>query len=94
MWFTIGSMDTPSAPQQTSSNDFQPPKEHPHRILLVEDDDALANVYITRLKGEGFDVRRVANGEGPRERHDHRTGTTNSGASCSPVSSMASSRVP
>jgi two-component system phosphate regulon response regulator PhoB len=33
------------------------------RILLVEDDDALANVYITRLQAENFDVRRVANGE-------------------------------
>lgn len=33
------------------------------KILLVEDDDALANVYMMRLKGEGFDVTRVANGE-------------------------------
>lgn len=33
------------------------------RILLVEDDDALANVYITRLQAENFDVKRVANGE-------------------------------
>jgi len=33
------------------------------KILLVEDDDALANVYTMRLKGEGFDVKRVANGE-------------------------------
>lgn len=33
------------------------------RILMVEDDDALANVYITRLQAEGFDVRRVNNGE-------------------------------
>jgi two-component system phosphate regulon response regulator PhoB len=36
---------------------------HPKRILLVEDDDALANVYVMRLQAEGFDVRRVANGE-------------------------------
>jgi DNA-binding response OmpR family regulator len=36
---------------------------HPSRILLVEDDDALANVYVTRLQSEGFDVRRVNNGE-------------------------------
>ena len=35
----------------------------PKRILLVEDDDALANVYQMRLQTEGFDVRRVANGE-------------------------------
>lgn len=33
------------------------------KILLVEDDDALANVYQTRLEAEGFNVRRVANGE-------------------------------
>lgn len=36
---------------------------HPKRILLVEDDDALANVYLMRLEAEGFEVRRVANGE-------------------------------
>jgi DNA-binding response OmpR family regulator len=33
------------------------------KILLVEDDEALASVYQTRLTGEGFDVRWVANGE-------------------------------
>lgn len=33
------------------------------KILLVEDDDALANVYVQRLRSEGFDVKRVANGE-------------------------------
>lgn len=36
---------------------------HPKRILLVEDDDALASVYLVRLQAEGFDVKRVANGE-------------------------------
>lgn len=36
---------------------------HPKRILLVEDDDALASVYVMRLQAEGFDIRRVANGE-------------------------------
>lgn len=36
---------------------------HPRHILLVEDDDAIATVYQTRLLAEGFDVRRVANGE-------------------------------
>lgn len=45
-----------------AKEEFKPP-EHPPRILLVEDDDALANVYITRLQAEGFDTRRVANGE-------------------------------
>lgn len=33
------------------------------RILLVEDDNSLASVYTTRLQAEGFDVRRVPNGE-------------------------------
>jgi len=33
------------------------------KILFVEDDDALANVYIVRLQAEGFDVKRVTNGE-------------------------------
>lgn len=37
--------------------------ERQKRILLVEDDDALANVYLTRLVAAGFDVKRVANGE-------------------------------
>lgn len=35
----------------------------PKRILLVEDDNSLANVYLTRLQAEGFDVRHVADGE-------------------------------
>lgn len=33
------------------------------KILLVEDDEGLAQVYITRLEVEGFEVRRVPNGE-------------------------------
>ena len=36
---------------------------HPKRILLVEDDDALASTYLMRLQAEGFDVQRVSNGE-------------------------------
>lgn len=40
----------------------QPPT-HLKKILLVEDDDNLAGVYTTRLQAEGFDVRRVPNGE-------------------------------
>jgi two-component system phosphate regulon response regulator PhoB len=35
----------------------------PKKILLVEDDDALANVYTTRLEVEGFVTKRVSNGE-------------------------------
>ncbi len=33
------------------------------KILLVEDDDNLANVYMMRLEAEGFSVKRVPNGE-------------------------------
>lgn len=33
------------------------------KILLVEDDDALASVYQMRLEAEGFGIKRVSNGE-------------------------------
>lgn len=33
------------------------------KILLVEDDESLAQVYISRLQMEGFDVKHVSNGE-------------------------------
>jgi DNA-binding response OmpR family regulator len=33
------------------------------KILLVEDDDALAAVYVARLQAEGFNIQRVPNGE-------------------------------
>ncbi len=33
------------------------------KILLVEDDRALASVYVSRLELEGFDVKHVLNGE-------------------------------
>ena len=33
------------------------------KILLVEDDEGLASVYLTRLEAEGFTVHRVPNGE-------------------------------
>jgi DNA-binding response OmpR family regulator len=39
------------------------PSGHGKKILFVEDDDALAGVYLVRLQAEGFEVRRVANGE-------------------------------
>jgi DNA-binding response OmpR family regulator len=39
------------------------PAGHPKRILFVEDDDALASVYLVRLQAEWFLVQRVANGE-------------------------------
>jgi DNA-binding response OmpR family regulator len=50
------SMDNQNQPPQA-------PGQHPKKILLVEDDDALASVYLTRLQAEGFDVKRVPNGE-------------------------------
>lgn len=52
-------MDDQTQQPQPQNND---PK-HPKKILLVEDDDSLAAVYLTRLQAEGFDVRRVPNGE-------------------------------
>lgn len=33
------------------------------KILLVEDDNGLASVYVARLEAEGFDTKRVADGE-------------------------------
>lgn len=51
----------PASPPPAAPN-ADPPK-HPQRILLVEDDDALANVYVSRLQAEGFEIRRVKNGE-------------------------------
>jgi DNA-binding response OmpR family regulator len=33
------------------------------KILVVEDDNNMANVYLTRLQAENFIVRRVDNGE-------------------------------
>lgn len=47
----------------TSQNSQAAPVGHPKRILFVEDDDALASVYLVRLQAEGFEVQRVANGE-------------------------------
>ena len=48
-------------PQQPPTN-YTPPNQ-PKKILLVEDDNSLAAVYVTRLQAEGFDIRRVPNGE-------------------------------
>ncbi len=44
-------------------SDSLPPTSNQQKILLVEDDDALASVYQTRLQAEGLDVKRVPNGE-------------------------------
>lgn len=46
-----------------SQNTTPPADNRQRKILLVEDDDALANVYQTRLESEGFAIRRVPNGE-------------------------------
>lgn len=46
-----------------NENRTQTPGVHLKKILLVEDDDGLANVYTTRLQAENFDTRRVPNGE-------------------------------
>jgi len=46
----------PPAPTQSSSGPMK-------KILYVEDDDGLAEVYLTRLDAEGFEVKRVPNGE-------------------------------
>lgn len=63
---TINGMDqntsTSAAPAAQPTEPFKVP-DQAKRLLLVEDDNALANVYVTRLQTEGFDVRRVANGE-------------------------------
>src|SRR3990167_137877 len=50
-------MDQPAPPPLAQNLDRQ------RKVLLVEDDDNLANVYLTRLQAEGFDVKRVPNGE-------------------------------
>lgn len=50
---------TTAAPTPTPSTSAPGAK----KILLVEDDDALASVYVTRLIAEGFDVKRTPNGE-------------------------------
>src|SRR4030095_6930363 len=49
--------------QQTPQNPTPTATSKPKKILLVEDDDTLAEVYKTRLHAEGFDLKRVPNGE-------------------------------
>ncbi len=53
---------TPVAPVPSSIPPSSPDSKK-KKILFVEDDDALASVYLTRLQAEGFDVKRVPNGE-------------------------------
>ena len=54
---------TPAPAPQPNQTPPAPQTSHPKKILIVEDDDALAGVYQMRLQAEGFDVKRVANGE-------------------------------
>lgn len=51
----MSGMDTQQTPPANAT--------HAKKILLVEDDDALASVYQTRLEAEGFNLLRVPNGE-------------------------------
>lgn len=55
---------TPTTPQpQPTPPPPQPATSGNKKILFVEDDEALASVYMMRLEAEGFQVRRVPNGE-------------------------------
>ncbi len=53
--------DTPS--DQSVATAPAPASSGTKKVLLVEDDNNLADVYTTRLQAEGFDVKRVPNGE-------------------------------
>jgi DNA-binding response OmpR family regulator len=53
---------TPQPVPHPIEQTFIPPT-HLKKILMVEDDDDLAKVYMMRFKAEGFEVRRVNNGE-------------------------------
>ncbi len=53
----------PTMPAPTPVTTPAPVNSAKKKILLVEDDDALASVYQTRLQAENFDVKRVPNGE-------------------------------
>jgi DNA-binding response OmpR family regulator len=57
-------MDQSSTPPkaQPIEQSFTPPA-HSKLILLVEDDENLAKVYLMRFKAEGFEIKRVNNGE-------------------------------
>lgn len=55
--------ETPVQQSQVQPNPSNDPAPATRKILLVEDDDALASVYTTRFQAEGFDTKRVPNGE-------------------------------
>lgn len=52
-----------NTPQDQSASEISEAPAGMKKILVVEDDDALANVYNTRFTAEGFHVQRVPNGE-------------------------------
>lgn len=58
-------MDNQQQPAPVPQPAVQPPAPSGamKKVLFVEDDDGLAEVYVTRLDAEGFDVKRVPNGE-------------------------------
>lgn len=62
-------MDQTQIPPADELNQPQVPQPEPvdvhgqKKILMVEDDDGLADVYVARLEAEGFTVKRVPNGE-------------------------------
>jgi DNA-binding response OmpR family regulator len=50
--------------EESQANIIDPGVKLPaKKILLVEDDDALAEMYLTRFRIEGFEVKRVLDGE-------------------------------
>lgn len=53
---------TPPQVQNTSSVPLAEIKAK-KKILLVEDNESMASVYLVRLQNEGFDVRHVPDGE-------------------------------
>lgn len=42
--------------------------ENPAKILIIEDDETLSNLYLTRFKLEGFDVEVATDGESGLEK--------------------------
>lgn len=59
----IPPVDAPTAPSAEAPAAATTGSGGTHKILLVEDDDNLASVYLTRLQNENFDAKRVPNGE-------------------------------
>lgn len=57
-------MDQTETPQNDQAlQDVPLDVEKRKKILLVEDDDTLADAYLSRFEAEGFEVKRVKNGE-------------------------------